>query len=410
MKDIDALFFVEHPARELDIAAAVRCLAEEKFGLHVEVRSFVGELYQSCFAFRPKVIVVPYFYASDNWLISDILRFWPDMTFLNLNFEQLFFSENAFARRPRGSLPLERVHHWSWGPFFRQYLESHGVRSDLIHDGGNPTYQLYQHPFRDFYPDRAVLAKAFDLDPTKKWLLFTENYGWAFLPRENFEQKIKEGFDREKAEAYLTFNRESLAAATRVLTELAESGDYQIIFRPRPAVSLSDYRARLGEICDLPEAFRVIKAGTAREWVLAADLVVSSVSTTLLEAVSAGVPACIFEPLPFPDWLHWDWYQWLPKARNKNDLVDGLESPHRPQWVTRARVAFDQKFHVERSALHTLTSDLAVLCNLNRQHSFTGDFNRPVPVDRITCEQDHFGQEVDLLPRIERWRRILFPA
>ena len=45
---------------------------------------------------------------------------------------------------------------------------------------------------------------------------------------------------------------------------------------------------------------KIIKTETAREWILAADHVMSSHSTTLIEAALAGKPIHRFSPEPYP--------------------------------------------------------------------------------------------------------------
>lgn len=38
MKNIDVIYLYEHAARELDVACAVKCLAERHYGLRIELQ------------------------------------------------------------------------------------------------------------------------------------------------------------------------------------------------------------------------------------------------------------------------------------------------------------------------------------------------------------------------------------
>ena len=58
-KNVDILLFVEHVARELDVACAVKYLAGARYNLNVEIASTVYDIDRTLKLFKPEVVAVP---------------------------------------------------------------------------------------------------------------------------------------------------------------------------------------------------------------------------------------------------------------------------------------------------------------------------------------------------------------
>ncbi|MGZ8758426.1 MAG: hypothetical protein ACXWXC_10830, partial [Aeromicrobium sp.] len=58
-----------------------------------------------------------------------------------------------------------------------------------------------------------------------------------------------------------------------------------------------------------------------RDWVLASDVVVSSYSTTLIEAGVAAKPAFIVEPIGWPESLSQGWHSLVPRVRTEDQFI-----------------------------------------------------------------------------------------
>jgi hypothetical protein len=109
------------------------------------------------------------------------------------------------------------------------------------------------------------------------------------------------------------FCRDSLTAVLAWCAVVADQRAVEIIIRPRPAVPLEDF-ATFAHVAvpDAPATVHITKAETVREWILASDVVVSSYSTSLIEAAVAGKATAIVEPFPIPAVLAADWQAQLP--------------------------------------------------------------------------------------------------
>src|SRR5688500_11377543 len=108
---VDVLYFIEHVARELDIACAIKHHAAAKHGLRIEIASLAYGLRQTCSAWRPRLIAVPYFYSAEDAFVKDVLAAWPGVPVVNLAFEQLFSAANKKYKRPRDEAARKSVLH-----------------------------------------------------------------------------------------------------------------------------------------------------------------------------------------------------------------------------------------------------------------------------------------------------------
>lgn len=111
------------------------------------------------------------------------------------------------------------------------------------------------------------------------------------------------------------YARRSLRALLQWCHKLALDESIEIIFRPKPATSLKEtLRFFQTEIGNPTKNLHFYKGGSVREWILSSDVVISSFSTTLIEAALAGKPIAMVEPEPLIRAFSADWYQLLPKV------------------------------------------------------------------------------------------------
>lgn len=73
---------------------------------------------------------------------------------------------------------------------------------------------------------------------------------------------------------------------------------------------------------EMPPNFHIFKQESVREWVLASDVIVSSNSTSLIEAAVADKPIFLTAPIKMPDCLFYEWCSLVPELRNEKDFVE----------------------------------------------------------------------------------------
>ena len=322
---IDAVILYEVAPRELDTALAIKCLAEDRYGLRLEVAQQYAHYPAVIDGFQPRVVMLPYGYHEGSH--RRYLLEWTDAIYFNMAWEQFFYPGNRRAKSPQGEFAVKRVVHHAWSTSYVDFLKEHGVPDSHIFLNGHPAYQLYLPPYRDYFLDRAQLADRHGLDPHRRWIFFPENYNWAFYAEDSIREFIQRGQDPRQVQEMRDFAMQSFAEAMRWCRALVLDGDTELILRPRPSTMPDDLEAMAREVLGaIPSGLHVIAGETVREWNLASDCVVSSYSTTLIEAAVAGKPALILEPLPIPESLHVRWHDLLPHVRSSSELSEACRA------------------------------------------------------------------------------------
>ncbi len=329
MKHIDVVYFVEHVARELDIACAVRHRFQQRTGGTMEILGIGGDLAAALKRYHPRAVALPFCTSIDDFGVADVVRAWPEARYLNLSFEQVLGKTQKRAKAPRDHFARHRVLHLAWGEFFARFLEDAGVPREHIVVNGNPTYALYQPPYQAYYGDpRRELAQRYGLDPEKRWAFIPENYGWAFFSDRLVRDRIRRGFDPDDAYRYRDFARRSLKEAARWWVEATAVPQVEVVVRPRPAIPRELFVRTMEEsVGNIPDMLHIIKEGSVREWLFASDVVFSSYSTTLLEAAITRKPLYMLAPHPFPDFLYAEWYPLAETVESGDAFVDVLTRP-----------------------------------------------------------------------------------
>jgi surface carbohydrate biosynthesis protein len=334
MRRVDVLFLIEHVDRELD---AVTCIAEtlrREKGLRVEIRNFYSDMLYCLRKYDPAVVAMPFFYFLDHHPMKDYVAAWPNARFFNMAWEQILYKMNKSVKVPKDDFSKNSVTHVCWTREYLEFLKTLNVPRENLILTGNPVMKFYDKPYRDYFASRTMLAKRYALNPADKWVLFPENYRWAFLSDGQIKSFIRQDADPLFLEAARNYCIRSLTKFFQWTAHLAETRNTTIILRPRPATARKDIIEFMNNVA--PEAaqiVKVIKDESARDWILAADHVISSYSTTLIEASLARKPINVFSPEPFPEALEDDWYQYVPMIGTESELHSALtERFCAPSW------------------------------------------------------------------------------
>lgn len=321
MKRIDILFFYEHIVRELDVACIIKHRVEAQHGLTCEIAHQYLGVADALKKWKPRLVVLPFCY-SESIRHFPFLYDWRDALYFNMAWEELLYPGNREAKLPRGEFETRHVLHHAWSDAFAELLAARGVTPAHIFVNGNPAYQLYDAPYNKFFAARETLAAAHGLDPHKRWIFFPENYNWAFYKEWRLKDFARDGVQTETMDKMVAFSRDSFSQAIEWCVQLAAQPDVQIILRPRPMTPLQEFKQAVTALYpEIPAALQIIKAQTVREWILASDVVISSYSTSLIEAAVAGKRAFMVEPLPIPDPLRSDWHALAPSLRTFDEFA-----------------------------------------------------------------------------------------
>ena len=433
---MQALALVEHVDRELDLLCLLKVLLKRRHGIELKIANFYADAPLLLARPAPRLVLTPFFYAAEDMVLADYVAAWPNTRFVNLAWEQLFYPSHQQIKAPRDAFTRERVTHLAWSRAFVRYLEEHGVRPGMTRLVGQGMYRLYGPPYRDYFAGRAELAAAFGLDAARRWVFVPENYRWAFFTDSKLKRLGRRGVEQAELVEMRDYCRRSMAELVRWCHALARAGGAEVIFRPRPATSVAELAEFVAQTLggEAP-AFRIVKDRSAREWVLASDVVASSYSTVLIEAALAEKAIVRVAPEPTPEGLRYDWCDLAPEAVDQAGFLDacGRADPSSSdalrQWAedtffpsgdpveqlveaiaqeVRAAYALPQ---APATAAHGMTmpiwlGPMAALSAPLARHELFEKHVANYAFNRATHEKDLFAQsEVDR--RVRRWRRLV---
>lgn len=325
MREIDVVYLYENVAREMDVACAVTAILQQRHGLSVEIVQWPQSVPRLYGAVTPRVVILPFCYFEHSF---DCLLEWRKAVFVNLSWEQLFYRGNIQAKTPRGTFAVQHVLHHAWSEDYARFARQQSIPDEHVFVNGQPAYTLYDQPYRQYFHQRAELASRHRLDPGKRWVFFPENYNWAFYSDQMLKFFLDAGQSPEEVMEMREFCSRSFQEVMQWLANLARTGEVEVIVRPRPSTSMDEFAAAVGKVLpEMPRSMHVIQAESVREWILASEVVVSSHSTSLIEAAVAGKRTWMLAPFEMPEALRQVWHGLVPRIRTEHDLIDACLLP-----------------------------------------------------------------------------------
>lgn len=402
---IDILFFVEHIARELDVANVV---AEHIRIINPTVKIVIASaLYQireTVDKYEPNVVVTPYCYAEDSFIYRHLLPVYGcNVRYINLAYEQICSRKNIHKKLPTDSFSKKHVKHVVWSNYFAELMREVGVRPEKIVVNGNPNFNLLTDEYKSYYPDRESIAQRFSLDTSKKWIFIPENYGPVFWSEHKINAKIAAGFSERFVKEYVQISKDSFTQFLSWIAALAESDTYQIILRPKPTINLASYQEYLSEHISLDNIL-VTKSMSIRDWIHGSDIVLSNLSTSVLDAVVANKHAALVKPIKYPSEYAADWHDEMTQITSYEDLKKFIQQPH-TESIDRIRSWVGDYFNHE--ALKNLAEILIQESQFDEEiEKFTfRDFPR-AKNHRIYLSDDDL-EKVNISDMKLRWAKVI---
>jgi surface carbohydrate biosynthesis protein len=408
---IDVIWLVEHAARELDVACAAAAILKAQYGLTVQIRNLYYHTEEILCSNSPKMVVHPFFYVLRGALATeDIVFRFPEAIHLNLAWEQIHYKAHVNIKAPSDEFSKKNVIHHAWGGFYQAFLLNAGVDPQNIFLNGQPALQLYRRPYCGYYKSRSQLAVENGLDEGARWVFVPENFRWAFIG-----SKIKQFLSLGGNEKDILELRDYCIESLKLMLQWCSLAATQlpgieIIFRPRPAVNshimTGFFQEHVGEI---PPRLHFNKKESVREWILASDVVISSYSTSLIEAAIANKPLYMFESIPFPESLHCDWYAHAPRIRSHGDFREACYSPTScsgsklKEWAETTLCSTDDPIQSLSDHIAHLVRKTPARQGISQKT--TGPTGKKY-FNETTHEMDVFS-DVDIASRVERWNRCL---
>ena len=287
----DFLILYEHKNREID---GLFLIKEE-----LNKRGFsVG--YEHIDKLVPKnssVVITPYLYNDlDLYLIYKICG--KNQKVISLRYEQVYSNEieNQINGFPYPAGEAKKVYHLCWGIEHRNKLISCGVREDKALVTGSVELDMLK--WQGMYKSKRDIAKMYNLDLNKKWILFISSFSYTGLDKEEIEKYSKQaGSD---ISSFVDFSIKSKKVVLEWLTKILEYNNIEIIYRPHPSERQDN---NIIDIQNNYKNFHIINNEVISQWIKVSDKVYNWYSTSAVQVAILDKGFNLLRPIKIPDSL-----------------------------------------------------------------------------------------------------------
>lgn len=277
----------------------------------------------------PKLRIVPFCYNESNMRHSISKARWSGEAALNMCWEQFCPAWIRDHFLPEKKV-CESMCFTAWGTFYASLLKDKGVAEENIFITGNLRMDLAKHENLLF--GRDFLAKTFQLDTNKPWILIAWNLNLGNQKGENHTQQVCDKYGMEFPQEYFDTLINTREAHLKYCAEIAKAfPNHEVILRAHP--SGNDAQELKEKIGDKHNNVHAIHDLDIISWITQSESVVSFSSTAMIEAIAAGVPTLSYEPYPFFKNFGYDVGFIPPVANTVDEAISLLKTPQQLQTM-----------------------------------------------------------------------------
>ena len=317
-KKIDVLLLVEHPARELEFCQQFQKQNDE---LKIEIKSLYFDILEIV-RFVPKVVILPYsYYPPETWPYDFLLNYYDwETLYISINWEQYIFPFTKTYKVPK---PTKRKIRQCWwlNEYKELLLKNNYLEDDLISIRDPHIKKYYDRDLKKPMDLLGKYRKDFD-----KIIFCPVNFAWYFQNQKFIDLRIKGGLHPNDAKALLNDLNLQMQFWIKTIKEFSHiTKKIAFIVRPHPSVDPARWEAIIKDN-KLLNTF-VETEGTAEDWAVSADLIVSNYSTVISYSNQVGLNSFILREKPLIDQINSNWLKNLPTLSNANEIVHALDTP-----------------------------------------------------------------------------------
>ena len=296
---LDFLILYEHIVREYESALLLKAELERR-GYTAKIRQLLDTKNFNYFTYKkPKVLVASAMYDNEtvnSFVYNNVGRL---NKVVNLHWEQVLSGEQEISPffNCQGAAAL--CLHTCWGDAAQQRLIGYGVNEKNTVVTGNITLDFLRPEFAGYYKNKAQLAKEFNLDENKKFMLYISSFSLAYMSKAEVDELSKlagVSFDAFQVTNFKSMN-ETLAWFARFLDE---HDDIELIYRRHPSEWNSP---ALDEMAAKYKNFHTITAYSVKQWITACDFIFTWLSTAIAEVYFANKSCGVLRPFP----IEWEY-------------------------------------------------------------------------------------------------------
>lgn len=287
----NVIIFYEHIVREYAACVNLKKIFSDQ-GVNAYIFSIAFEWMDAVLLSRKikiDCLLMPWMYIDENYdLVQPFIKNNSKIKIVNLHHEQIGSPVSQQVLIPHSENAKNQVFHFCWGESFATQLEKNAVSKDLIYITGNIRNDLAS---KTNYT-REYLSQRYNLNPSKKWILFSETRTWVFDKRDLIKKDyMAAGISDIEFEKYRKITKDSLFKTLSEFQELPDCffDSYEIIYRPHPGQ---------WEPQDINERVKVIRGLSIYDWIQNVDINLTWSSTSIFESDIDNITSILYEPIP----------------------------------------------------------------------------------------------------------------
>lgn len=334
---VDFLIRYEHKVRELESIMLIRTELERRgytvaFVCNYEIFDAEQTHYD------PTVVVSPAIYGDDN-IIGEIVKYRFNRKFANLLWEQLIgvVDEEDPHCTHNVTGTGQKAITFCWGKQTHDRIVRGGVPAEKAKIVGQLNLDLLRPAFRNTLLSKAELARRFNLDIDKRWMLFISSFAYCEL--DSIQQRLViEALGEDYVKQFTQLSHNSRDEILRWFeAALTNHPNDIIIYRPHPD------EARKSQVLKDMEAkypnFRVISDLALKHWMNASDKVYNWYSTGLVDVTVLGKPFRLLRPCHIDRRFDYRIYLDAEKITTQEDFLNDYDD------MTCRKVLNDEVFN-----------------------------------------------------------------
>lgn len=331
---VDVMILYEHRTRELENACLLAAeLMRRGLKVSIEYMTSLGN-----FLTKANVIVVPHLY--DDYQVCFMTKsIWGEYprVIVDLQSEQVLSKSGDKDGRHCPTGQAKKAHHIAWGQAqVKKYLNA-GISPNHIHMTGHIAMDFLKDGLRAYFFSKEQIAKQFNLDPNREWVLFLSSFSYANRTEDNLRELQKMFSGARQLNEVTMSTREKIAEWFEAA--VLENPDKLFIYRPHPA----EKRDQL--FIDLErnyENFFCIRDFSSKQWVLVSNRLYTWFSTSVVDAYFAHKICYVLRPVEMPSTLDNPLLEKCHHIKTKNEFLASLsdKEKHNEQYLDSKEIEF----------------------------------------------------------------------
>lgn len=282
----DVLILYEHKNRELENACLIAAELELR-GYTVSIQCIYS---LKRYFTKTRILLVPHLY-DDAQVVMFCKNFWlRNNLVIDMQYEQVLRkSQHDGIHNPSGQ--AKQALHLAWGKAQEELYMKHGIPETNISVVGHVGMDLMDSKFDLMFKSKKEMAREFNLDPNKIWLLFISTFSYKMKTDEELNAYYL--LDKSGAEGV----KQSVRAQSIILEWLKkiaiENENIEVIYRRHPSEredpDILEIEKRINN-------FHCIDQYTMRQWVRISDRLYTWYSTSIADAYFGNKTCLILRP------------------------------------------------------------------------------------------------------------------